>query len=237
MKKSTLLSVLISTACLFGLEVAPSYAQVVTIPVIGGTLGLKVVNNSDFLQPKEMSDSTFLTTLGTVSVNQFNGTAENTSFGSYGALPVNANVITGFFDFFEDENFRFIGTTNGSAAFSQSFNFTNAPTTINATFINIALVPAGTSIVNIPISSGSITLTIPTPPAPIIPAPIIPVPVPVIPTPVTCTDCLIVRPDLLISYSTLVYSDLQEPEYRQEYKDDFSISSFRGGRILNLEDK
>lgn len=99
------------------------------------------------------------------------------------------------------------------------------------------LVPAGTSIVNIPISSGSITLTIPTPPAPIIPAPIIPVPVPVIPTPVTCTDCLIVRPDLLISYSTLVYSDLQEPEYRQEYKDDFSISSFRGGRILNLEDK
>lgn len=139
MKKSTLLSVLISTACLFGLEVAPSYAQVVTIPVIGGTLGLKVVNDSDFPQPKEMSASTFLTTLGTVSVNQFNGTAENTTppFGpAYGVLPVNANVITGFFDFFEDENFRFIGTTNGSAAFSQSFNFTNAPTTINATFIN-----------------------------------------------------------------------------------------------------
>jgi hypothetical protein len=233
MKKSTLLSVLIGTACLFGLEVAPSYAQV-TIPVIGGTLSLKVENITS-PQPKEMSASTFLTTLGTVSVNQFNGTAENTTppFGPpYGVLPVNANVITGFFDFYEDENFRFIGTTNGSAAFSQSFNFTNAPTTINATFINSALVPSGTSIVNIPISSGSITLTIPTPPAPIIP-----VPVPVIPTPVTCTDCLIVRPDLLISYSTLVYSDLQEPEYRQEYKDDFSISSFRGGRILNLEDK
>ena len=235
MKKSTLLSVLIGTACLFGLEVAPSYAQVVTIPVIGGTLGLKVVK-APSPQPTEMSASTFLTTLGTVSVNQFNGTAENTTFvdppGPYGVLPVNANVITGFFDFYENENFRFIGTTNGSAAFSQSFNFTNAPTTINATFINSALVPLGTSIVNIPISSGSITLTIPTPPAPIIP-----VPTPVIPTPVTCTDCLIVRPDLLISYSTLVYSDLQEPEYRQEYKDDFSISSFRGGRILNLEDK
>jgi hypothetical protein len=59
----------------------------------------------------------------------------------------------------------------------------------------------------------------------------------VIPAPVTCTGCLIVRPDLLISNSTLIYSDLQEPEYRQEYKEDFSTSSFRGGRILGLEDK
>lgn len=208
MKKLILMSALIGATTASMLSASTLSAQTVMIPIIGGNLGLKV-NNLGLPAPIEMSASTLLTTLGTVSINQFNGTAENTTYPFFGVLPVNANIITGFFDFFPGENFRFIGTTNGSATFSQNFNFKNAPTVINANNISA---PPGTSIINAPITSGSIALALP-------------------------TDYLPISADLRIAYSTLPSSDQKEPEYQQEYRNDFHSSSFEGGRILALEDK
>jgi hypothetical protein len=204
MKKLIAMSVLLGAVSIPMLA-APSSAQTM-IPIIGGNLGLKV-NNGGLPAPIEMRASTFLTPLGTVSINQFNGIAQNTTFPAFGNRPVNANIISGYFNFLPFENFRFIGTTNGSVAFSPTFNFNNAPTVINASNISA---PAGISIINVPITSGSITLTLPV---------------------------LQISNSLSIAYSTLPSTDKKETEYQQEYRNDFHSSSFEGGRILGLEDK
>ncbi|MCA6598423.1 MAG: hypothetical protein IM539_19570 [Pseudanabaena sp. M046S1SP1A06QC] len=203
MKKLILMSALIGATTASMLSASTLSAQTVMIPIIGGNLGLKV-NNLGLPAPIEMSASTLLTTLGTVSINQFNGTAENTTFQAYGVLPVNANIITGFFDFTPTENFRFIGTTNGSVAFSPPFNFKNAPTVINANNISA---PPGTSIINAPITSGSITFA---------------------------SGSITFA---LVNDSTLASSNISKPEFQQEYRNDFNSSSFVGGRVLGLEDK
>ncbi|MFM7600636.1 MAG: hypothetical protein ACKO7R_05480, partial [Pseudanabaena sp.] len=177
-----------------------------------------------------LSSSTVLTPIGTVNINAvgFNGNLTNTSLSITNILIAsvpNPFTIPGKMPLAVDwlytaingsNQFQFVGTTNGT---SPNGTFTNAPTTINFS----AAITSSTAVAGIfaaPVSSGSITL--PAPPPPVVP---------------TCTDCLIVRPDILISNSTFPSPDSQEPEYRQEYKNDFSTSSFSGGRILALEDK
>ena len=217
MKKLIAMSVLLGAVSAGMLSAAPSSAQTV-VPIIGGTLN---VGYDGLALIDRLGSSTLLTPIGTVSINNngFNGnltsnTANTTDFtGSSGFL----------LDFDLDSNatstLQFTGTTDGIAPITGAF--TNAPTTINSTFTRANFPTPGVypSLIGATtITGGSITL--PAPP------------------PVTCEGCLTVRPeDLLIANSTFLSPDSQEPEYRQEYKNDFSASSFRGGRILGLEDK
>ncbi|MFM7887950.1 MAG: hypothetical protein ACKPCM_14960, partial [Pseudanabaena sp.] len=41
----------------------------------------------------------------------------------------------------------------------------------------------------------------------------------------------------LVNNSTLASSNISQPEFQQEYRNDFNSSSFVGGRVLGLEDK
>lgn len=237
MKKLVALSVLLSASTIL-FAASPSFSQTVTVPITGTTIGLNITPTffNTAIPTSFIVNATLLTPLGAVNVSALNGsisaTTPNTSVGSFNVVASQITNVSGDINFyngtFENPNittFVFTGTTNGTASFVPNNAFTNAPTTINATFstarfvVNLPLIQ-----VNVPITGGSITL--PAPP-----------PVVVVPPPVTCTDCLIVRPDLRIANSIFLSPDLQEPEYRQEYKNDFSASSFRGGRILGLEDK
>ncbi len=237
MKKIIALSVLLGTAIAGALSPTASFAQ--TVNIISGTLNTINANPG---YPTSLTTSTFLTTLGIVNVNSngFNGTLTNTitAFGIDSA-PITSSVVgTATSPFFgqnpglsvlwaDNSNFLvFTGTTDGT---SPNGAFTNAPTTINA---DLPTVIGFQPTYAFRITGGSITFPAPPPPVVVVPPPVV-----VVPPPVTCTDCLIVRPDLLISNSTLLSLDSQEPEYRQEYKNDFSASSFAGGRILGLEDK
>ena len=232
MKKIIALSVLLSAASAGLLSAAPSFAQTVTVPITGGQLNVEY-NGLVFLE--NFTSSTVLTPLGAVSISStgFNGTITSTTiYGNQNSAVTSSNFF--LFDFgFNDgatSTLQFNGTTTGTGPTGA---FTNSPTTINSTFVRDNFHPgfsrgfSGGFFGATNVTGGSITL-----PAPVIPAP-------VIPAPVSCTGCLIVRPqDLLISNSTLQYSEFNKPEYRQEYRNDFSRSSFDRDRILGgLEDK
>jgi len=228
MKKTIALSVLLSAASAGLLSAAPSFAQTVTVPITGGQLNVEY-NGLVFLE--NFTSSTVLTPLGAVSISStgFNGTITSTTiYGNQNSAVTSSNFF--LFDFgFNDgatSTLQFNGTTTGTGPTGA---FTNSPTTINSTFVR-ANFPAGVGATNV--TGGSITLPVPVIHAPVIPAP-------VIPAPVTCTGCLIVRPqDLLIANSTLQYSGFYKPEYRQEYRNDFSRSSFDRDRITGgIEDK
>ena len=221
MKKIIALSALLVAASGSILVADVTFAQ--TIPILGGQLALTVQSKfgPTFGVPTTLNPSTVLTPLGAISITGFNGTLVNNTNPT--TLTVNSSVVLGSGGFVQAQYYvigntiSFQGTTDGTIGFRNNAAFTIAPTVINANFD--PQVFTGPILFNrsVTITGGSITL----------PAP-----------PVTCTDCLIVRPeDLLIANSTFLSLDLQEPEYPQEYKNDFSASSFRGGRILGLEDK
>lgn len=231
MKRLFALSFLLSATSTF-LSANPSFAQ--TVPITSGTLNT-VNANPGYIT--SLTSSTFLTPLGTVTINSdgFNGTLANTV--SIATLSSSASVTSsvlgtptplgipipfgaGMFVLWTNNSnfFVFTGTTNGT---SPNGAFTNASTTINA---DLPTVGGSQPTYALRITGGSITLPAPPPPVVVVPPP-------------ACTDCLIVRPDLLIANSTFLSPDSQEPEYPQEYKNDFSTSSFEGGRILGLEDK
>jgi hypothetical protein len=211
---------------------SPSSAQ--TVPIIGGTLNT-INTGKIFKFPTSLTSSTLLTPLGIVTVNSngFNGSLSNTfTLPIIGKNTVSSKVTSSAISdsnpfgagilvigvFKVTNSLVFTGTTNGT---SPNGAFTDAPTTINAR-IRISGFPIPTpSTYAATVTGGSITL---------------PVPV-VVPAPITCTGCLIVRPNLLVSNATLLSSDLQESEYRQEYTEDFSTSHFRDSRVLSLEDK
>jgi len=252
MKKIIALSALFGTSTI--LFASPNFAQTVTVPIIGGNIGI----NGQIASPVGFapisfapSITTVLTPIGTVSISSFDGNiSANSQFGNGSFQVVNSAIINpidyplfinGSEPGFVPTTFVFTGITNGTAPAPYGA-FTNAPTTINSTFSTTIFGPSAPIQVSVPITGGSITLPAPVIPAPVIPVPVIPVPVipaPVIPAPVTCTGCLIVRPqDLLIANSTLQYSGFYKPEYPQEYKNDFSRSCFDRDRITGgLEDK
>jgi hypothetical protein len=238
MKRLIALPLLLSatTSAAF-LLAAPSFAQ--TVPIIGGNLN--TVNTGGFFVkfPTSLTSSTLLTPLGIVTVNSngFNGSLANTfTLPIIGTNTVSSTVTSsaisdsnpfgsGIFvvgAFAVTNSLVFTGTTNGT---SPNGAFINAPTTINARIRipGISLPSPSTYAANV--TGGSITL-----PAPVVPAP-------VVPAPITCTSCLIPPPNLPIANLSLAYSNLQIPEYRQENKDDFSTSHFRGSRVLSLDDK
>ena len=230
MKKLVALSFLLSATSTL-LAANPSFAQ--TVSIISGTLNTVNANPGYITR---LTSSTFLTPIGAVSINSngFNGnltnTISNSSLSSSASVigsvlgtptPVGFNFGAGMFVLWTNNRnfFVFTGTTNGT---SPNGAFTNASTTINA---DLPTVGRAQPTYALRITGGSITL--PAPPPPVV----------VVPPPVTCTDCLIVRPDLRIANSTFLSPDSQEPEYRQEYRNNFSTSSFEGGRILGLENK
>ena len=255
-----------ATATLITTLPAPSFSQTTQLPIISGTISITGTNTNIgctfgcAFQPQSLSGATVLTSLGIVNISAFNGSVSSPK-------PDDAQVLAGTVSssnitlaqnsyqyLLSDQLFTgqgliqslvFTGNTDGTAQFVPNGVFTNAPTTISASFKVGALPNIGSVItVNIPITSGNITLpSLPPviPPSP----PVIPPTSPVVPpsssvdvvTPIACTDCLIISPNLRIANSTFLSPDLQEPEYRQEYRNDFSTSSFEGGRILGLENK
>jgi hypothetical protein len=227
-------SIFAFAASIFALAL-PSSAQV--IPIIGGSITINGVRNGNGGIDITIPSSNLLTPAGTVSLttianytyignnggNNFSltSTSFNTSVNPF-LFPITSSTLTG------DANGDLAGTP-----------FTTKPIVITTAGIGGGAYSSSLGILNNfsfdftnRVTGGSLTLSVP---APVIPAPVIPAPV--IPAPVTCDGCLIVRPeDLLIANSTFLSPDLQKPEYRQEYRNDFSASSFRGGRILALED-
>ena len=237
MKKLVALSVCLSASTIL-LAASPSFSQTVTVPITGTTIGLNV-NGLSAVEAGPISfivNTTLLTPLGAVSVSEFNGSISTTTPGqTSGLFNVVASQISfvrgsGFDVFLNGKGsplttFIFVGTTNGTAPFVPNNAFTNAPTTINATFYTAGFTSRGPAQVNVPITGGSITL--PAPPPVVVVTPV-----------VTCTDCLNVIPDLRISNSTFLSPASQQPEYSQEYsRNNFSTSSFDGGRVLGLENK
>ena len=238
MKKLVALSVCLSASTIL-LAASPSFSQTVTVPITGTTIGLDVtLLNSNGADPNSfIVNTTLLTPLGAVSVSEFNGSISTTAplipSGLFNVVASQISFVSGVsgseLDVFVNgkgsplTTFIFVGTTNGTAPFVPNNAFTNAPTTIKATFDTAAfagIFPAPAQ-VNVPITGGSITL--PAPPPVVV---------------VTCTDCLNVIPDLRISNSTFLSPASQQPEYSQEYsRNNFSTSSFDGGRVLGLENK
>ena len=233
MKKLVALSVCLSASTIL-LAASPSFSQTVTVPITGTTIGLDVtLLNSNGADPNSfIVNTTLLTPLGAVSVSEFNGSISTTTPGQpsglFNVVASQISHVDGLDVFVNGKGsplttFIFVGTTNGTAPFVPNNAFTNAPTTIKATFDTAAfagIFPAPAQ-VNVPITGGSITL--PAPPPVVV---------------VTCTDCLNVIPDLRISNSTFLSPASQQPEYRQEYsRNNFSTSSFDGGRVLGLENK
>jgi hypothetical protein len=226
MRKTIALSLaLVATSAVW--NTAPSLAQV--IPITGGTYTLDgtrnaaggydvTINPSNVLSPAGVISLTAITNYsysGTRAAGAFSISATTSNNFAFGTFPTSGT------------NLSLTGDASGSVGGNA---FTAKPIVINATFSGNGFQDSAGDVISSfgfghNITGGSLTLSVPV------------VPPPVIPTPVTCTGCLIVRPDLLISNSTLTDSALQEPEYRQEYKEDFSTSSFRGGRVLGLEDK
>ena len=236
MKKLVALSVCLSASTIL-LAASPSFSQTVTVPITGTTIGLNVdvVNSGAAFPNSFIVNTTLLTPLGAVSVSEFNGSISTTAplipSGLFNVVASQISFVSGsgtdvFLNGYQGgplTTFIFVGTTNGTAPFVPNNAFTNAPTTIKATFDTAAfagIFPAPAQ-VNVPITGGSITL--PAPPPVVV---------------VTCTDCLNVIPDLRISNSTFLSPASQQPEYRQEYsRNNFSTSSFDGGRVLGLENK
>jgi hypothetical protein len=207
----------------------PSSAQV--IPIISGSITINGVKNGNGGVYITIPSSNLLTPAGTVSLTTI---ANYTYIGNDGgnnfsltstSFSTNVNPFL-----FPLTSSTLTGDANGSLALTA---FATKPIVVTTSGANASSFYSGTNSVlttfrfNFNVTGGSLTFPAP---APVIPAP-------VIPAPVTCDGCLIVRPDLLIANSTFFSPDLQEPEYRQEYKENFSTSSFRGGRILGLEDK
>ena len=234
MKKLVALSVCLSASTIL-LAASPSFSQTVTVPITGTTIGLDVtLLNSNGADPNSfIVNTTLLTPLGAVSVSEFNGSISTTAplipSGLFNVVASQISFVSGsgtdvFLNGYQGgplTTFIFVGTTNGTAPFVPNNAFTNAPTTINATFDTAGFTSEGLAQVNVPITGGSITL--PAPPPVVV---------------VTCTDCLNVIPDLRISNSTFLSPASQQPEYRQEYsRNNFSTSSFDGGRVLGLENK
>lgn len=217
MQKSFILSVLIGTTSLSFLSATASSAQ--TIPVISGTVNLVVTTvsscNSCF---SGFTTSNLLTPLGIVNINSdgFNGILKPLTPDTFNptTVSVTASQLASVGKILEDGTilFNFVGTTNGT---STSGQFINATTNINFSVLTTGYSgfdpTPSTGIYAATVTNGSITL----PP----------------------TDSLQIRPDLIISYSVLQSPDSLRSEYRQKYSQDFSISSFNGGRILELEDK
>ncbi|MCL1493081.1 MAG: hypothetical protein M1G31_20310 [Pseudanabaena sp. Salubria-1] len=237
MKKLVALSVCLSASTIL-LAASPSFSQTVTVPITGTTIGLNVdlFNNFSAAYPNSfIVNTTLLTPLGAVSVSEFNGSISTTTPGQpnglFNVVASQISHVVGLDIFNNGKNsplttFIFVGTTNGTAPFVPNNAFTNAPTTINATFDTAAgFTSQGLAKVDVPITGGSITL--PAPPPVVVVTPV-----------VTCTDCLNVIPDLRISNSTFLSPASQQPEYSQEYsRNNFSTSSFDGGRVLGLENK
>jgi hypothetical protein len=237
MRKTIALSLaLVATSAVW--NTAPSLAQV--IPITGGTYTLNGSRNVAGGYDVTITPSNVLSPAGVISLTAITNYSYSGTRAA-GAFSISATTSNNF----AFGNFPTSGTNlalTGDASGSVGGNaFTAKPIVINgAIAIPSFQASTGGGVISSfgfahNIIGGSLTLSVPVVPAPVIPAPVIPAPM--IPAPVTCTGCLIVRPDLLISNSTLTDSALQEPEYRQEYKEDFSTSSFRGGRVLGLEDK
>ncbi|WP_434687434.1 hypothetical protein [Pseudanabaena minima] len=240
MKKFVTLSVLLSAVSAGMLSAAPSSAQ--TVPIISGTVNLNLDSFSTILN---LSSSTVLTPIGSVSINAdgFNGDLTSSVLSITDAVtssvPSNVsnegNNLNINWDYSSNNGpnpLIFVGTTNGTGP---NGTFTNAPTTINFS-AEITRSTAVAGIFPAPVSGGSITL--PAPPPPVVVVPPVVVPPVVVPPVVTCTDCLNVIPDLRISNSTFLSPASQQPEYSQEYsRNNFSTSSFDGGRVLGLENK
>jgi len=227
----------------------PSFAQVQVIPITGGKLSVTATQTGGTVTSGYSivvnSASNFLTPAGILSLSSAPNTTYVYNYSGFlrnsGGLPPASGVLTNTSaSNLEDiyvNSIQLTGKVDGNLAGTP---FTAKSIVINATTSVIDVTEANFFIHNHGFSSfthvfdSSIntqtvtgTLTLPAPPAPVTPPP----------TPITCTSCLIVRPDLLISYSTLQYSPLDKPEYSQEYRNDFSTSSFEGGRILGLKDE
>lgn len=218
MKKVVALFALLAAASGSILVADVTFAQ--TIPILGGQLALTVDSNfgSQLAVPTTLNPTTVLTPLGSISITGFNGTIVNNTNPT--TLTVNSSVVLGSSGLVQAQYYTigdtisFQGTTDGTIGFRNNAAFTIAPTVINANFDPQGFIAPGLVNRSVTITGGSITL------------------------PITCTGCLIVRQDTLISNSTFLSPASQQPEYRQEYsRNNFSTSSFDGGRVLGLENK
>ena len=220
MKKFVALSALLAAASGSILVADVTFAQ--TISILSGQLALTVrsQNGSTLAAPTNLNPTTVLTPLGAISITGFNGTIVNNTNPS--TLTVNSSVVLAGTDYTIGDTICFQGTTDGTVGFRNNAAFTIAPTVINANFDPPQFTGPGFVNISVTITGGSITL--PEPP-----------PVVVV---TTCTDCFTVSPDLRISNSTFLSPASQQPEYSQEYsRNNFSTSSFDGGRVLGLENK
>ncbi|NMF56455.1 hypothetical protein [Pseudanabaena yagii] len=221
MKKLIAMSALLSaaTATLLSALPSPSFGQTVTLPIIAsGTIAVQgSYDGFSYFDYSSFANTTVLTSIGAVNISAFNGQAE---FSRPPSSPTSVNVTSSNITFSSGHSAHFhtntvysmvfTGTTDGS---SPNGAFTNALTTLNATLPSTSSFASLTS-VNLNITGGSITLPV-----------------------VSSSDYLPVSDKLHIAYSSLPSSDQNEPEYQQEYRNDFHSSSFEGGRILGLEDK
>lgn len=216
MKKLIAMSVLFGVASAGMLSAAPISAQTV-IPFINGNLGLKVDRVSGITVIQGMSTSNFLTPRGTVTINQFNGEILSISDETSATRSVSANTLSSnLYIYSTDDLVVFRGTTSGSAAFSPTFNFTNAVTNLRTD--NIKALTAG--IISVPIMDGQIILTPPSSPPSSLPS-----------------DYLPISDNLSISYSTLPSSASRDPQSAQTPTNSFASSALEGGRVLLLENK
>jgi hypothetical protein len=226
MKKFVALSALLAAASGSILVADVTFAQ--TISILSGQLALTVKNNPAFVAaptlaiPTNLNPTTVLTPLGAISITGFNGTIVNNTNPS--TLTVNSSVVLAVAAYTIGDTISFQGTTDGTVGFRNNAAFTIAPTVINANFDppQFTVTGPGSVDISVTITGGSITLPEPPPVTPV----------------ETCTDCLNVIPDLRISNSTFLSPASQQPEYSQEYsRNNFSTSSFDGGRVLGLENK
>jgi hypothetical protein len=223
MKKFVALSALLAAASGSILVADVTFAQ--TISILSGQLALTVdsQNGSTLAAPTNLNPTTVLTPLGAISITGFNGTIVNNTNPS--TLTVNSSVVLAGTDYTIGDTISFQGTTDGTVGFRNNAAFTIAPTVINANFDPQLFTGPGSVNISVTITGGSITL--PEPPPVVVVTPV-----------ETCTDCLNVIPDLRISNSTFLSPASQQPEYSQEYsRNNFSTSSFDGGRVLGLENK
>ena len=222
MKKFVALSALLAAASGSILVADVTFAQ--TISILSGQLALTVdsQNGPTLAAPTNLNPTTVLTPLGAISITGFNGTIVNNTNPS--TLTVNSSVVLAVAAYTIGDTISFQGTTDGTVGFRNNAAFTIAPTVINANFDppQFTVTGPGSVDISVTITGGSITLPEPPPVTPV----------------ETCTDCLNVIPDLRISNSTFLSPASQQPEYSQEYsRNNFSTSSFDGGRVLGLENK
>jgi hypothetical protein len=228
MKKFVALSALLAAASGSILVADVTFAQ--TISILSGQLALTVDSQigPTSAAPTNLNPTTVLTPLGAISITGFNGTIVNNTNPS--TLTVNSSVVLAGTDYTIGDTISFQGTTDGTVGFRNNAAFTIAPTVINANFDPQEFTGPGSVNISVTITGGSITL--PEPPPVVVVTPV------VVSKVETCTDCFTVSPDLRISNSTFLSPASQQPEYSQEYsRNNFSTSSFDGGRVLGLENK